>query len=55
MDKEQLQQQLEEIDYTVNALTHTVEYIEECLIEILKQREDIVHQLDKLNNKRNPL
>lgn len=51
MDKEQLQQQLDEIDYTTDALTHTIQYLETCLVEILKQKEEIKHELNMLNKK----
>jgi len=55
MDKEQLQQNIEEIDYLTDSISKTIEYLEWCLIEILKQKEWLNHKLSILNKKKTPL
>jgi hypothetical protein len=55
MDKEQIQQWLEDIDTLTDAITRTCEYLEWCLVEILKQKEQLNNELNKLNKKRNPV
>jgi len=55
MDKEQLKQNIEEIDYLTDSITKTIEYLEWCLIEILKQREWLNHELNKTKNKISPM
>ena len=55
MNKEQIQEQINEIDYTCNSLTHTIEYLQACILELLKQREWLSHELNRLSNKKTTL
>lgn len=52
MDKEQLQNSLDEIDILTDSITRTIDYLEWCLVEILKQKEQINRQLTSLSKKK---
>ena len=45
-----IQEQIKEIDYAMNSLVFTQEYINACLLDLLKERERLNSQLDKIKN-----
>ena len=55
MNKQDLIDNIHHIDYTCDSITHTIEYLQACLLELLRQREDLSHKLNILQNKSNPV
>lgn len=55
MSKQELQEQIESIDYTCNSISHTIEYLQSCLLALLTEKEHLTFELNKLSNTKSTL
>lgn len=55
MNKDEIKEQIDSIDYTCNSISHTIEYLQSCLLALLTEKEHLIFELNKLNNKKTSL